>query len=738
MKLVSAIIENFLGIGSAEVKISDKGLVLIQGKNEDDPSADSNGSGKSSLIDALFWAMYGETARGSSGDSVINREAGKDCRVVLKLEDGSSNAIIVRWRKYKGFHKPSGVSFVADGVDLTGGTDALTQENIDRFVGASKDVFVAAVYAGQEAMPDLPSMADRQLKSLIEEAAGIDLIEQAYEIAREKASAAKTSVEHINKGKEVAERDVTKAEEGRDRAITDRDAWGSAQDLRIKTQEGTVRYLVGEAKRIKEQIAAAPVAAIEDGIKIIEATIGNLKNLVAECDRQIAATASEQAELRRLDQEVAEAEKADTADIRKLELAIQAALDEERMALTGPERSVTDSNLAFAKVRNELARLRVQLEREQLQLGRVHNKVGEPCGECGKEITECDLKSVTAAQEATVQAAVEAEKKARVEYNAAKVTLEKAIEVRDQTKADTTKSDAAREALKNYHPVSTLPAKMARDAYAKSMTDTSAVMKRKAAGQRGIAQAESDLRERTAERANAAALTGQLENAKERAKRENARLDELKAEKNPYSTHVDRALELLGETHLHLADISSLYEKASKGQLLAAQTAEVFGPKGVRARILDTVTPFLNDRTAYYLSALSDGNLTATWSTLTVKKDGSMAERFAIDVSKYGGGDFASLSGGEKRKVRLSTALALQDLVASRASKPIEIFIGDEIDHALDSAGLERLMGVLEAKAREKGTVLIVSHNDMADWCRDIATVTMKDKKATVEGVLCH
>ncbi|TOJ96769.1 chromosome segregation protein SMC, partial [Vibrio parahaemolyticus] len=70
----------------------------------------------------------------------------------------------------------------------------------------------------------------------------------------------------------------------------------------------------------------------------------------------------------------------------------------------------------------------------------------------------------------------------------------------------------------------------------------------------------------------------------------------------------------------------------------------------------------------------------------------------------------------EKRKVRLATALALQDLVSSRASKPIELWIGDEIDDAVDVSGLERLMTVLEEKAKEKGTVLIVSHNQLSDW----------------------
>ena len=102
-----------------------------------------------------------------------------------------------------------------------------------------------------------------------------------------------------------------------------------------------------------------------------------------------------------------------------------------------------------------------------------------------------------------------------------------------------------------------------------------------------------------------------------------------------------------------------------------------------------------------------------------------LREKFNIDVQNdKGAKSFKGLSGGEKRKVRLATMLALQDLVASRASKPIDLYIGDEIDDALDTAGLERLMVILERKARERGTVLVVSHADLRDWIDNVCTVT--------------
>ena len=112
---------------------------------------------------------------------------------------------------------------------------------------------------------------------------------------------------------------------------------------------------------------------------------------------------------------------------------------------------------------------------------------------------------------------------------------------------------------------------------------------------------------------------------------------------------------------------------------------------------------------------------------------GELREKFSIEVTNdKGAKTFRGLSGGEKRKVRLATALALQDLVATRAVKPIDLFIGDEIDDALDPAGLERLTTILEEKAKDRGTVMVISHNDLQDSISNIIQVEKKPGGGTI------
>jgi DNA repair exonuclease SbcCD ATPase subunit len=209
-----------------------------------------------------------------------------------------------------------------------------------------------------------------------------------------------------------------------------------------------------------------------------------------------------------------------------------------------------------------------------------------------------------------------------------------------------------------------------------------------------------------------------------------------KAEVNPFTRRAVAAQMALTSAEIAVKGFETDLELETKNVKIAETVAKVFSPAGVRAFLLDEVTPFLNDQTAKYLGTLSDGHITATWTTLIKTAKGELREKFSIEVTNSTGGDtFKGISGGEKRKVRIACALALQDLVARRATKPIELFIGDEIDDALDPAGIERLTVILDEKARERGSVFIISHSDLQCWIRNTITVTKKGEVSTFSEV---
>jgi DNA repair exonuclease SbcCD ATPase subunit len=140
MNITKVVIDNFLTIQHAEIELDNRGLLLIQGDNKDDSSADSNGAGKSSIADAICWANYGVTARGVSTDAVVNKTAKKDCRVEVNLTDGTNDYKIIRYRK-DSTHKNTTLVLQRDPnpavipIELHKGTERETQAVIDALIG---------------------------------------------------------------------------------------------------------------------------------------------------------------------------------------------------------------------------------------------------------------------------------------------------------------------------------------------------------------------------------------------------------------------------------------------------------------------------------------------------------------------------------------------------------------------------------------------------------------------------
>lgn len=651
MKINSLEISNFLAIGEIDVRLDDRGLVLVEGENQDDTSQNSNGSGKSSFPDAISWCLFGVTARGETGDKIINRTAKKGTRVSIRIDDGGTMYQIARHRKHKVNKNRLQIlqweKDKAEWVDLTLGTDRETQLRVNKLIGCSPSVFNAAIYAGQDCMPDLPSMTDKELKQLVEEGAGIEQIQAAHTLAlsqfRDKERAGEEllrKAELIDSNLESTKEDISFAEANQSDFESNRVL--RCNGIKAKHKEASDRYY---EKR--------------DAVKAIE--IPDHSARIAEIDEKVGASK-----------------------------AMQAKSDEKMREA----REAAENKKDLEKDLRSNQELILKLEK---QLENIQARIGKPCGECGKPTEEHDLDDVRN----SILRKIEGEKR---EAKATANGIEHWSGEYDECNA------LWKRALAEVPDV----ADLLNERNALALETAKAVNARDAA-----------LNE-------AKRVAAEVEHLK-------SQYDSAKSEANPHVATLARLSERLASLETTRTAMEEKRLESLSALSLAAAVVRVFSPSGVRAHILDTVTPFLNERTNHYLSTLTDGNISAVWSTLTKLKSGEYAEKFSIDVESVTGAEsFGGLSGGEKRKVRLACSMALQDLVASRASKPISLFIADEIDHALDESGLERLMSILEEKASTRGTVLAISHNSLSDWIRQSVTVVKKGGRSTLVGEALH
>ena len=101
IKFNKIIIKNFLSIGEAEIHFNDSGYTLVKGINNNvDDLASSNGSGKSSLFEAICWCLTGETIRGIKSD-ISNINSNDGAVVDLYLEVSGDTWRILRSKDNK-------------------------------------------------------------------------------------------------------------------------------------------------------------------------------------------------------------------------------------------------------------------------------------------------------------------------------------------------------------------------------------------------------------------------------------------------------------------------------------------------------------------------------------------------------------------------------------------------------------------------------------------------------------
>lgn len=111
-------IENFLSLGNIELNLNDRGYVFVKGINlNTNDNALSNGSGKSSLWEAISWCLCGETIRGGCKDIVnLNTEGGALVELVFEVD--GKEYVVIRTKDHS-IHKTNLKIFI-DGQDKSG------------------------------------------------------------------------------------------------------------------------------------------------------------------------------------------------------------------------------------------------------------------------------------------------------------------------------------------------------------------------------------------------------------------------------------------------------------------------------------------------------------------------------------------------------------------------------------------------------------------------------------------
>ncbi len=188
-------VKNFMSVGNQAqaIDFSNKSLVLVIGENMDlggDDAGARNGTGKTTIINALSYVFFGEALTNIRRDNLVNKTNEKGMLVSVKFIKNGVTYTIERGRK------PQIFRFYANDIEQNTesneaqGENRETQVEINKLLGMTHSMFKNIIALNTYTQPFLSTKQAEQ-REIIEQLLGITLLSQKADLLKEKQKATK-------------------------------------------------------------------------------------------------------------------------------------------------------------------------------------------------------------------------------------------------------------------------------------------------------------------------------------------------------------------------------------------------------------------------------------------------------------------------------------------------------------------------------------------------------------------
>ena len=188
-------VKNFMSVGNQvqAIDFSNKSLVLVIGENMDlggDDAGARNGTGKTTIINALSYVFFGEALTNIRRDNLVNKTNEKAMLVSVKFIKNGVTYTIERGRK------PQVFRFYANDIEQktddneAQGENRETQIEINKLMGMTHSMFKNIIALNTYTQPFLATKQAEQ-REIIEQLLGITLLSQKADLLKEKQKATK-------------------------------------------------------------------------------------------------------------------------------------------------------------------------------------------------------------------------------------------------------------------------------------------------------------------------------------------------------------------------------------------------------------------------------------------------------------------------------------------------------------------------------------------------------------------
>jgi exonuclease SbcC len=354
MKLHRLRLVNFRQHADTEIAFGD-GITGIIGPN---------GSGKTSLLEAIAWAIYGNPAARGDKDSIRNLRAKARAPLRVELEFSLGN------RTYSVERKLNEATLHENGIVVANSIKEVTAR-LQRVLGMTHDEFFNTYFTGQKELAVLADASRPERAAFLSRVLRHEQLTHAQERIRERRNALGHEVDGLETGlpPQSELEQERKAAEGRLREA--RAAASAAAGERTKTQ----RALAEEEPRWQQWVERRErTQSLHGDLRVAEQGVVVARQEFQRLDKELAEALVAQEELRKLDADVAPITrlKAELAELERLHRE-DAARREDQAKITELTRNLNVLDRRIA----ELAEAEAELERVTAQARELEDRLAK-------------------------------------------------------------------------------------------------------------------------------------------------------------------------------------------------------------------------------------------------------------------------------------------------------------------------------------------------------------------------
>lgn len=294
IKLKELTVKNFMSVGNQTqaVDFSKENLTLVLGENLDmggDDGGSRNGTGKTTIINALSFALFGNALTNIKKDNLINKINNKHMLVTLSFDKDGNKYRIERGRK------PSVMKFYVNDTEQSAGeTDDAqgdmreTQKDVDELLGMSHDMFKHIVALNTYTEPFL-SLKSNEQREIIEQLLGITLLSEKAESLKEQVRITKEAIVQETANIEATKKSNDKIQLSVDGLLNRQKAWLKQQrDDCEKIAESIIELQsVDIEKEVQQHSKLKTYEEFAARIKSLNKEKATLETAVIQADKQV-------------------------------------------------------------------------------------------------------------------------------------------------------------------------------------------------------------------------------------------------------------------------------------------------------------------------------------------------------------------------------------------------------------------------------------------------------------------